>query len=211
MGNMWPMMKGFARDFVRYRSSLKRHDEWIRKYASKKGWSVNPRAMVYTNLRLWLADCEEMYGKRYCPCFEPSGDEDLDRKLICPCQFAEAEIERRGWCHCTLFGRGDLSPADYKDAEGCLMAEYRDVPLTWKNGALDTRGMPVDELRGLPIPDPVHQVKRALNSKGVPLDVIVESQVAAEHIGRIADMRGLNSHVADADADGSYRVTLTRG
>lgn len=188
---MWPMMKGFARDYLAYRHELKKQDAWIRRYAARKGWSVNPRWMVYTNLRLWLSDCEAMYGRRFCPCFEPSGDPELDKKLICPCAFAEAEIEQVGWCHCTLFGRGDLTPADYKRAEAALMAEYRDVPLRWVGGALDTRGQHIDPLRGLPVPDAIHQVKRALNAKGTPLEVIVATDIEAEHLKRLAKMRGL--------------------
>lgn len=190
MGNMWPMMKGFARDLRAYGSTLRRQDSWIRRYAEKKGWSVNPRRMVYANLRLWLSDCEAMYGKRFCPCFEPSGEAELDKKLICPCAFAGDEIAERGWCHCTLFGRADLTVDDYKRAESQLMAEYRDVPLKWIDGVLDTRGMPVDALRGLQIPDALHQVKRALNAKGTPLKVIVASAAEAEHLERLAEMRG---------------------
>lgn len=206
MGNMWPMMKGFAQDLRRYRSTLKRQDAWIRKYAAKKGWSVNPRPMVYTNLRLWLSDCEEMYGRRYCPCFEPSGEPELDRRLVCPCDFAQAEIDRTGWCHCTLFGRADLTPADYKRAEGCLMGEYRDVPLKWADGELDTRGMHVDELRGLPIPDAIHQVKRALNGKGAPITAIVATSTEADHLQRLAELRGLA--FSAADVEGGVRVKL---
>lgn len=209
MGNMWPMMKGFVRDFARHRGDLARHDAWIRKHAANKGWSVNPRAMVYTNLRLWLSDCEEMYGRRYCPCFEPSGDADLDRKLICPCAFAQDEIDETGWCHCTLFGRGDLTANDYRRAEETLMAEYRDVPLTWRDGVLDTRGKPIDPLRKLPIPDAIHQVKRALNGRGVPLIALVESRAEAEHLERLAEVRGLAATVTD-DGEG-FRVTLAKG
>jgi ferredoxin-thioredoxin reductase catalytic subunit len=184
-------MKGFARDLLAYRSTLGRQDTWIRTYAAKKSWSVNPRWMVYMNLRLWLSDCEAMYGKRFCPCFEPSGDAALDKKLICPCEFAQAEIDGVGWCHCTLFGRADLTPADYARAEASLMAEYRDVPLKWVEGVLDTRGQHIEELRGLPVPDAIHQVKRALNGKGAPIRAIVASRTEADHLERLAEMRGL--------------------
>jgi len=203
---MWPMMKGFARDFSAYRGDLKKQDAWIRKHAANKGWSVNPRWMVYTNLRLWLSDCEAMYGRRYCPCFEPTGDAERDKKLICPCAYAQAEIDAVGWCHCTLFGRGDLTGDDYKRAEASLMAEYRDVPLTWVDGVLDTRGQHVEQLRGLPVPDAIHQVKRALNGKGTPLAVLVATEVEVRHLERLAEMRGLKHstlHVDDA-----YRLML---
>lgn len=208
MSNMLPMIRGFVRDLRSYRMTLGRHDAWIRKHAANKGWSVNPRWMVYTNLRLWLSDCEAMYGRRYCPCFEPSGDVELDRQLICPCEFAQAEIDRTGWCHCTLFGRADLPAEDYKRAEAHLMAEYRDVPLRWEGGVLDTRGMQLDPLRGLPIPDAVHQVKRALNARGAPLEVIVATQVEAGHVEKIAEMRGLGCSVASEDD--ALRVSLSR-
>jgi len=208
VSNMWPMMKGFAHDLVNYGSTLKRQDSWIRKHAANKGWSVNPRAMVYANLRLWLSDCETMYGMRYCPCFEPTGDRDRDRSLVCPCTYAQAEIDTTGWCHCTLFGRADLTPEDYKRAEAHLMAEYRDVPLHWTDGVLDTRGMPVDGLRGIKIPDAVHQAKRALNSRGVPLTAVVSSAVEAAHLERLAEMRRLTSSTAET-SDG-FRVTITK-
>lgn len=206
MRNMLPMMKGFARDFVAYRRTLGKQDTWIRSHAAKKGWSVNPRWMVYMNLRLWLADCEAMYGRRFCPCFEPSGDATLDRQLICPCTFAQTEIDQVGWCHCTLFGRKDLTPADYKRAEAALMAEYRDVPLSWTDGVLDTRGQHVEELRNLSVPDAIHQVKRALNGKGTPLEVIVATEVEASHLERIAEMRGFM--FAQDAISGGFKVRL---
>lgn len=191
MAGMWPMMKGFARDFAAHRTTLKKQDEWIRKHAANKGWSVNPRWMVYTNLCLWLSDCEEMYGHRYCPCFEPGGDTALNRRLICPCDFAQAEIDEVGWCHCTLFGRADLTAADYKRAERVLMGEYRDAPLRWVEDVLDTRGQHIEPLRGLPVPDAIHQVKRALNAKGAPLSAIVATEIEAAHLERLAEIRKL--------------------
>lgn len=206
MSDMLSMMKSFYADWRKYHHELKRHDLWIRKHARNKGWSVNPRFMLYTNLKLWLADCEAMFGKRYCPCFEPSGEPELDRKLICPCVFAQAEIDTTGWCHCTLFGRGDLTPADYKRAEEQLMKEYRGGPLKIADGVLDTRGMHIDELRGLPVPDALHQTKRALGSYGTPLEVIVATPVEAEHLEALARQRGMKSDVTSGD--GEWRVTL---
>ena len=199
MKNMWPMLKGFMRDFLAYHGTLRKQASWIAKHAARKGWSVNPRWMVATNLRLWLSDCEKMYGQRICPCFEPTGNAATDRRLLCPCPYADAEIEATGWCHCTLFGRGDLTQADYKRAEAGLMAEYRDVPLRWVDGILDTRGQHLDPLRGLPVPDAMHQVKRALNGKGAPLTVLVATEVEAAHLQRLAELRGLRAEPRGSD------------
>lgn len=163
--------------------------------------------VIYANLKLWIADSEAMHGRRYCPCYEPSDDPDLDRKLICPCQFAQAEIDTTGWCHCTLFGRGDLAAADYKRAEDQLMAEYRGTPLQLADGVLDTRGQHLDPLRGLPVPDAIHQVKRAIGAVGLPLEVVVATDVEARHLERLAELRGMDCTISEGE--GEYRVGLS--
>lgn len=61
------------------------------------------------------------------------------------------------------------------------------------NGVLDTRGQHIEPMRGLPVPDAIHQVKRALNGKGVPLEILVASSVEATHLERLAEMRGLDA------------------
>lgn len=209
MREMLAMMKGFMNDFRRYRGSLKSQDTWIRKYADKHGYRVNPRWMVYTNLKLWMADSEAMYGRRVCPCFEPSGKADLDCQLICPCAFLATEVEQRGWCHCTLFGRSDLSDADFKRAEDELMAEYRGTPLTWTDGALDTRGQHLDPLRGLPVPDAIHQVKRAINGRGLPIEAIVATAEEARHLERLGELLGYR--VVVQDGSDHQRVRIEHG
>ena len=49
--------------------------------------------MIYTNLKLWLVDSQRMFGRRVCPCFEPSGDPELDRKLLCPGGFVADALQ----------------------------------------------------------------------------------------------------------------------
>jgi ferredoxin-thioredoxin reductase catalytic subunit len=194
-------MINFFKDFFRYRKKLKKHDEWIRKFAERKGYSVNPHWMFYTNLKIWLVESEEFFGKRYCPCFEPSGDPELDRKLICPCAFLEQEINERGTCHCTLFGRKDLDSKGYKEAEARLLEEYQGL-LNIKDGVLDTRSAPIDPLRGLPIPDPLHQVKRAVKMLGIlPLKVIVSNEEFARHIEIFARKNGLKYRTENIDKE----------
>jgi ferredoxin-thioredoxin reductase catalytic subunit len=150
------MMRAFFSDLWRYRREVTAQDRWIRRYAVQHGYSVNPRWMIFTNLKLWLIDSQQLFGKRYCPCFEPSGEAELDRRLTCPCTFLAEEVAAHG----TLFGRAGYTKADYKTAESRLMQEYRGVPLRLEGHTLDTRGMPRDLLRGLQVPDALHQVKR---------------------------------------------------
>lgn len=201
------MMTGFLRDAVRYRADLRKQDEWIERFAAKKKLARNPHWMFYTNLKIWLVESERLFGKRYCPCFEPTGEAAFDRKLLCPCAFLEQEIEQRGTCHCTLFGRADLTDAEWKEAEARLMGEYRGVPLRWVDGALDTRGMPRDPLRGLPVPDALHQVKRALQTHAGPtLPVIVATQAEADHLALLAGSLGHEARVEQRDDHRLVRI-----
>ncbi|MHB1406200.1 MAG: ferredoxin-thioredoxin reductase catalytic domain-containing protein [Desulfitobacteriaceae bacterium] len=199
------MMKDFFSSYIKYHTEIKKQDHWIKKYAAQKGYKVNPHWMLFTNLKIWIIESEKAFGKRYCPCFEPSGSEELNKKLICPCKFVEKEIEERGTCHCVLFGRGDLTEADFKKAEQHLMQEYR-VPLNFKDGVLDTRGMVRDTLRDLPIPDSLHQVKRVFGT-GRPLQVIVATEAEARNLDKFAQFK--NQSCRREDGQESFTVTFT--
>jgi len=187
---MLKMMIGFMKDYWKYRDAVKKQHRWIVKYTEQKGYALNPNPMMSKNLEVWLSEMEATFGKRYCPCFELSGDAALDKKMLCPCEFIEDEIEEYGPCHCALFGRGDLDKAGWKASSKRLMDEYR-VPLKRDGDVLDTRGMPLDPRRGLPIPDAMHQLKPTLNGyKGDRLTLIVEREQEAKNLERIADYRG---------------------
>ncbi len=184
------MMIGFFKDYFKYKDAAKKQQKWIEKYCKQKNYTVNPSWMMTTNLKSNLCEMEATFGKRYCPCFEPSGDKVLDKKMMCPCEFVEDEIKEYGTCHCALFGPSDLTKEQWKASSKRLMDEYQ-VPKNLKDGLLDTRGMPLDPRRGLPIPDMMHQVKSVLNSyRGDTLRVIVEREQEALNLEKIAAYRG---------------------
>ena len=203
---MLKMMIGFMKDYWKYRDEVKKQHRWITKYTEQKGYVLNPNLMMSKNLEVWLSEMEATFGKRYCPCFEPSGDRELDKKMLCPCEFIEDEIEEYGTCHCALFGRADLDKAGWKASSQRLMGEYR-VPLNLKDGVLDTRGKPLDPRRGLPIPDAMHQLKSTLNGyKGDTLVLIVEREQEVKNLEKIAGYRGYGfSYEKKED---TYEVTL---
>lgn len=185
------MMIGFFKDFFKYKESAKKQQSWLEKYSKQKNYALNPSWMMLTNLKSNLCEMEATFGKRYCPCFEPSGDEVLDKKMMCPCEFIDDEIAEYGTCHCALFGPADLSKADWKASSKRLMDEYQ-VPKNIKDGVLDTRGVPLDPRRLLPIPDMMHQVKSTLNGyKGNTLTVIVAREQEAINLESIAKYRNL--------------------
>jgi len=204
---MLKMMLAFFRDMIHYRKQIKKQTKWIDKYAAKNGYEVNPNPMMSTNLKIWLSEMEETYGKRLCPCFEPSGDPKLDRAMICPCKFMDDEIEEYGTCHCSLFGRPGMSKQEWKDSNARLMAEYR-VDLDLKGDVLDTRGKPLDKHRGLPIPDASHQLKSALMQwKGKELTVIVATEQEALNLEKISAVKGYG--YARKQVDEAWHVMLT--
>ena len=187
---MLKMMIGFFKDYIKYKDDVKKQKRWIQKFTTQKNYVLNPSWMMSTNLEIWISEMEKTFGKRYCPCFEPSNDEALNKKMLCPCEFIDDEIEEYGTCHCALFGSPDLDKAGWKKSSDRLMKEYR-VALNLKNGTLDTRGMPKDSRRNLPIPDAMHQLKSTLNNyKNKSLKMIVESEQEAINLEKIASFRG---------------------
>jgi len=199
-------MLAFFRDMFVYRKEIKKQTKWIDKYAAKNGYEVNPSGMMRTNLKIWLSEMEETYGKRLCPCFEPSGDSKLDRAMICPCKFMDEEIEEYGTCHCSLFGKPGMSPQEWKESNARLMGEYR-VELNLKGNVLDTRGKPLDKHRGLPIPDASHQLKSALlQFKGKELTVIVATKQEALNLEKISAVKDYG--YTRQEKDGAWYVHL---
>ena len=187
---MLKMMIGFFKGLWQYRDAVKKQQRWIEKYCAQKHYALNPSWMMTTNLKVWLSEMEATFGKRYCPCFEPSGDKQLDKRMLCPCEFIDDEIKEYGTCHCALFGAPDLDKAGWQASSKRLMSEYR-VPLNFKEGVLDTRGMPLDSRRHLPIPDAMHQLKSTLNGyRGKTLTLIVEKEQEALNLKTVAAYRG---------------------
>lgn len=203
------MYKDFVGGYLRFRRDLKKMDSWINKYAERKGFRVNPHPMYLTNLKIWMAENQTMYGTRICPCFEATGDAKTDRKLICPCSFAEEDIAQTGSCHCKLFARGDFTDADFVAAEKELMKEYR-IPLNLTGNLLDTRGVPQSENRQMDVPDPLHQIKQALNQvSAMPLEVIVEREQSAKNILKFAELKKLKADYKPYEEE-AFLVTLSK-
>jgi ferredoxin-thioredoxin reductase catalytic subunit len=203
---MIKMMISFGKDYFKYKEEIKKQSKWIDKYISKKNYEVNPSPMMSTNLKIWLCEMELIYGKRICPCFDPSGDKKLDQAMTCPCKYMDQEIEEYGTCHCALFGKPNMSKSEWKESNQRLMSEYR-VPLNLKGNVLDTRNMPMDKLRNLPTPDASHQLKNALMQfKGKKLIMIVATEQETLNLEKIAKYK--NYSYKTYQKDDAYYVEL---
>jgi ferredoxin-thioredoxin reductase catalytic subunit len=203
---MIKMMISFVKDYFKYKKDIQKQNTWINKYASKKNYDVNPDLMINTNLKIWLVEMEGIYKKRMCPCFDPSGDKELDKSMICPCKYIDEEIEAYGTCHCALFGKKGLSKQEWKASGQRLMKEYR-VPLNFKDNVLDTRNMPLDNLRNLPVPDASHQLKMALlKASGNELEVIVSTEQESINLQKISEFKKYSYQ--SEQKEGYYSVKL---
>jgi ferredoxin-thioredoxin reductase catalytic subunit len=72
-------------------------------YVQSREFSYNPDSRVVERIVNGLAAREGKTGNAYCPCRLTTGNPDEDKKIICPCEFHEDEIENDGHCYCNLF------------------------------------------------------------------------------------------------------------
>jgi ferredoxin-thioredoxin reductase catalytic subunit len=81
----------------------KKFTEAKRKYAESQGFALNPDEKVVEMIVDGLLTNLEKHGAAYCPCRTITGNNQEDRKIICPCIYHKDEIEKDGKCHCWLF------------------------------------------------------------------------------------------------------------
>jgi len=69
----------------------------------RKGYFFsNDDAMVESLLEGLLVN-KERYGYMGCPCRLAVGDREVDRDIICPCDYREPDVAEYGSCYCELY------------------------------------------------------------------------------------------------------------
>ncbi|NHI93492.1 MAG: ferredoxin:thioredoxin reductase [Candidatus Lokiarchaeota archaeon] len=81
--------------------------EISKKIAKVKGWKLNPDMERVEFVIKGLNKNKKEKGYFYCPCKIVFGDIEKDKRIICPCQDSQMEIDRDGHCHCELFYKAD--------------------------------------------------------------------------------------------------------
>jgi ferredoxin-thioredoxin reductase catalytic chain len=76
--------------------------------ANTYGYSLHPDPDFLNDLLEGLRTNEERYGYPSCPCRLASGNFELDRDIICPCDYRDPDVQEFGCCYCALFMRKDL-------------------------------------------------------------------------------------------------------
>ncbi len=76
--------------------------------AKTHGYYLNPDQDFLKDLLEGLKQNEERYGYPACPCRLASGRFELDRDIICPCDYRDPDVEEFGACYCALYVRKDV-------------------------------------------------------------------------------------------------------
>ncbi|TXT63101.1 MAG: Rubredoxin [Promethearchaeota archaeon] len=87
--------------------------EYCNKICEMNDWILQKDEETLEDLLEGLVQNKERYGYQSCPCRFACGERELDRDLICPCDYAPPDIKEYGTCYCNLF----LSPDFYKTHE----------------------------------------------------------------------------------------------
>lgn len=88
----------------------------LRSEAEASGYRLNPEVAFAEALVEGLLINEERYGYRACPCRLATGSPDLDRDIVCPCDYRDEDLLEWDGCYCGLYvsqavadGSADLS------------------------------------------------------------------------------------------------------
>jgi ferredoxin-thioredoxin reductase catalytic chain len=76
--------------------------------AKTYGFFLHPDPEFLQDLLEGLERNEERYGYPSCPCRVASGNMELDRDIICPCDYRDPDVAEYGACYCALYMRKDL-------------------------------------------------------------------------------------------------------
>jgi len=76
--------------------------------ARTNGCYLNPNSRFLNDLFDGLKQNEERYGYPSCPCRLATGKFELDRDIICPCDYRDPDVKEYGCCYCALYVRKDV-------------------------------------------------------------------------------------------------------
>jgi len=76
--------------------------------AKARGYYLTPDPELFQDLLEGLVKNEERYGYPSCPCRLASGSFELDRDILCPCDYRDPDVEEFGYCYCALYVRKDV-------------------------------------------------------------------------------------------------------
>ena len=93
--------------------------KYVKQVAETQKWILNKDKKTFDDLIDGLVDNKINLGYQSCPCRLASGIRELDRDLICPCEYAPEDIKEYSACYCNLY----MSPDFYEKG-----VDYINVP-----------------------------------------------------------------------------------
>jgi ferredoxin-thioredoxin reductase catalytic subunit len=72
-------------------------------YSESKGYHLNPDIDFTKEIIRGLLVNQKRYGYWACPCRIADGKRDVDRDIICPCDYRDPDLEEFGSCYCALY------------------------------------------------------------------------------------------------------------
>ena len=67
------------------------------------GYNLTPDPELLQGLLEGLKTNEERYGYPSCPCRLASGNLEIDRDIICPCDYRDPDVAEYSACYCRLY------------------------------------------------------------------------------------------------------------
>ncbi|TFG01514.1 MAG: ferredoxin:thioredoxin reductase [Promethearchaeota archaeon] len=107
--------------------------EYCKTICERNNWILNKDQQTLDDLIDGLVDNKKNHGYQSCPCRLACGNRELDRDLICPCDYAPPDIKEYGACYCNLYMRPDFYETIEK--KYVLVPERR--PVEKEKAALD--------------------------------------------------------------------------
>jgi len=71
--------------------------------AKNSSYYLTPQPDLLQMFLEGLKTNEERYGYPVCPCRLGTGNIDLDRDIICPCDYRDQDVAQYGTCYCRLY------------------------------------------------------------------------------------------------------------
>ena len=81
--------------------------------AKKNDWYLNRDEEFLDMLADGLTTNYNRYGYYSCPCRDADGDKELDKDIICPCDYCVPDQKEYGHCYCGLY----LTPEFYQSGK----------------------------------------------------------------------------------------------
>jgi ferredoxin-thioredoxin reductase catalytic chain len=71
--------------------------------AKTYGYYLTPQADLLEMFLEGLKTNEDRYGYPSCPCRLATGNLEIDRDIICPCDYRDPDVAQYGACYCRLY------------------------------------------------------------------------------------------------------------